>query len=97
MSDSNRVRLASQPPAVDDENREALARANARRHRDLAIFRAENRCQKCDWFAWSYARRDQLDLRPKAAVAGKPSTGEWVLCPTCTAKHDAKQQHRSAS
>lgn len=94
MTASRSVLLAACPTGIDDENREALARAEARQRRDLAIWRAENRCGKCGWFAWSFARRDQLELRPKEPVAGKPSAGDWVLCPACAAGHDKKKAKR---
>lgn len=75
---------------------QAYARDDARRVRELAIYRADNHCQgkDCNYLGWSHARREALELRPKEPVAGKPSSGFWVFCPSCAAAHDKKKAKR---
>jgi hypothetical protein len=75
---------------------QAYARDDARRSRELAIYRVDSHCQGagCNYLGWSHARREALELRPKEPVGGKPSTGFWVFCPACANAHDKKKAKR---
>lgn len=54
------------------------------------INRAGHACERCGWLAWSNERCAQLRLRPRLDRTTGKIIGLWVLCPTCTEKHDAK-------
>lgn len=56
---------------------------------------ADYTCEKCGVVAWSRKIMRTMQLRPKESVAGKPSTGDWVVCQGCAAKWDAKHQKRA--
>lgn len=62
--------------------------------RQAEILRAGDACERCGWLAWSRSRQEQLSLRPRTDAdrirprEASTSPAFWVLCPTCTVKHD---------
>lgn len=66
--------------------------------RAAEIARAGDSCEKCGWLAWSNERHAQLQLRTRVNRTTGEVVGSWVLCPSCTEKHDARHsQPRSAA
>lgn len=86
------------PLSVFEANRAALVEAEERARRVRLIEQADHTCQKCGLVAWSVQRMREMQLRPKDAVAGTPSTGDWVVCLKCAQaydeKHSARQRHK---
>lgn len=54
--------------------------------REKAIQRAGDKCEKCGWLAWSYARQAELVVGPHP----KDPEKLHVVCPNCSAISSAK-------
>lgn len=81
--------------ATDRGFKAQLAEAEERTRRLALIEKADHTCQKCGTVAWSAKLMREMQTRPKEAVAGKPSTGDWVVCGKCAEAHDAKKRKRA--
>lgn len=75
---------------------DVLSEAIELARRARIIKAADYTCEKCGQVAWSRKIMKTMQLRSKESVAGKPSTGDWVVCQGCAEKWDTKHQRKAS-
>jgi hypothetical protein len=67
-----------------------LDESEVKLRRKIALERAANECDGCDFVAWSYKLADQLQLRERDDEPDRPH----VFCEFCAKRHDERSAKR---